>query len=330
MNKDERDIPSAPEIGGTKHTDQPVPQLIHSQSMVQTPVKKIEPEFDEQIEVDEAGRQYDPNRGDFVEHLKDTTIPPKPATIPRFKKRRRWLVPLVIVLLLVGAGAGVYAFLGNKKTATPEKAAVPTTQEAAPKAADVAEPKTPATEASSTTKKQYTSTTYSMSLAYPSNWKLTDEATGLHVVSPLTNLTTASGSKTTGYVRVTVQPRQTTLPDFAKGSATAVLASERLAYTKPTQLQRTQTYLTFASYQGTTNNGWDAVHITGDNGYQIAQTIPQSDILQTDPLVTIRFLSCKDQACSGTVTPLSLQASEWKNSAISAPIKTIIESFSFN
>ncbi len=320
MDKEsDKNIPSAPEIGSSS----PTPQLIKGTE----PSKPEEPEVDnseqEWSEEEEEDKQYDPVRGDYVEHLNDTTPAPAPAPVakPAKKAGKRWLWP-VIILALIGIAAGAYFLLGGKKAAAPEAAAPATNQQTA----TTTEPETPA----AITTKHYDSTNFAMGLDYPDDWKLNDTETLLTVTSPQMTFTTNDDKQAKGYIRVTVQPKQTSLPDFSKGSATAVIESNKIAYKKPTQNQRAQTYLTFASYFTTKNNGWDAIYITGDNGYQVGQTIPQADILQPDPLVTVKFLACTSQECAGTATPLSLNVSEWKKTTVSEPIKTILQSFSFN
>ncbi len=310
----------APEIG---RPAQPIPGLIKSTESTNPLVADAETE-DEEVEEDgpeEPAGEYDPYRGDHVDVLNDTTPPPvsqpvRPVAVPKQKgKKKRW--PWIVLLLLLLAG-GAYFIFGSHKAAAPAPKQVTVTKTTVSTA--------PATLATT----HYDSTTYSMGVDYPTTWKLNDGGTSLTVTSPAISLKKSDGTQTSGYIQLSIEATQTSLPQFAKGPATAVLPSERLTYTNPTPNQRSATNLTFASYSTTANNGWDALYVTGDNAYTLGQTIPMADIIQTDPLVQVHFLTCTDQTCAGTPTALSLQASEWKNPAVSLPIKTIIQSFTFN
>jgi hypothetical protein len=109
-----------------------------------------------------------------------------------------------------------------------------------------------------------------------------------------------------------------------------VLDSDKVAYTKPTQNQRANTYLSYLQYAATTTNGaLDSIYITGDNGYKKGQDVPQADIIGVDPLVTISFVSCADTACASP-KPLSITASSWQASALAKTAKAMLQSLSFN
>ncbi len=324
-DKDQSDIPSAPELDSSRR----VPQLIKSTESTKPPATdRPEPEErpfwndDDDLGEDEdtgPGEQYQPIRSSYTKPADDEAQAPQPERPPKAKKKKAWLWP-VIILLIVAAAAAAYWFFGKQKAAAPEKTSTTTSQ-------------TTKSDESSTTKKivtkHYDSTNFAVALDYPEGWKVNDTATLLSVTSPEMSLKTADGATVNGHIFLTVQPKQTTLPDFAKGSAVAVLQSEKATYKNPTQNQRAQTYMTFASFATTTGKGWDALYVTGDNGYQVDQEIPMSDIIQTDPLVSVKFLSCTTQDCTGTTKALSLNTSEWKNTAVSDPIKTIIQSFAF-
>ena len=118
---------------------------------------------------------------------------------------------------------------------------------------------------------------------------------------------------------------------FDKGNATAVLASQKIAYTSPTQNQRANTYLSFLQYASTTQNGaLDGVYITGDNGYQKGQDVPKSDVAGITPLVSVTFIQCANSACSGSTTALSVAASAWSDTSLSGPVTKMLESLAFN
>ncbi|TAH36687.1 hypothetical protein EYC59_00730 [Candidatus Saccharibacteria bacterium] len=308
-------------IRGTESTKPEEPEVGTDGEQLADPTSEAEPEH-VWTEQDEAGKQYDSGRGDYVDHLNDTTPPPPAPSKPKKKKSGKGWIWLLVILLVVAAGVGAYLLFGSKKAAAPQ----PTTSSTQPSTQKKAEQTETAPKI---TTKHYDSTTYAMGLDYPDTWKVNDTPTLLSVTSPQMSLKANDGTKTHGYIFVTIQPKQSTLPDFAKGSAVAVLQSEKITYKKPTQNQRAQTYVTFASYASTTGKGLDALYVTGNNGYQVDQDIPMSDIIQTDPLVTVKFLTCSSQTCTGTTKALSVDSSEWKNTAVSAPINTILESFTF-
>ncbi len=175
--------------------------------------------------------------------------------------------------------------------------------------------------------KDYTSSNFNVSLSYPQSWGVLDPGNGkLTITSPVMQLKNASSKNVSARVVVTLQNRPTGLPEFKTGSAVASIASEKVSYTHPTGTQRAQTYVSFLSYATSKGNGLDAVFVTGDNGYQQGQNIPESDVLQTDPLITASFLQCPDTACSSGGTPLTLAATAWNDGALAQPIKNIITS----
>jgi hypothetical protein len=151
------------------------------------------------------------------------------------------------------------------------------------------------------------------------------------VRSPATQLKSASGQSVTGRIIMTIANKGNNLGVFDKGNATAVLNSQKIAYTSPTPNQRANTYLSFLQYATTTAAGaLDGIYITGDNGYQKGQDIPKGDIAGIDPLVSVTFVQCAASTCSGGTSALSIAASSWSNTSFAAPITKMLESLSFN
>ena len=218
---------------------------------------------------------------------------------------------VVLILVVLAAGAGAYWFLTHKsKPNTPASS----TNQSSTSTSSTAE---------TTQTKNYTSQNFNLGFDYPTTWTVTDNGDGkLTAVSPNTQLKNASGQSVTGKITMTIQSKQTSLPAFKSGSAVAVLDSQKVAYTKPTSSQRAQTYLSFLTYAGS-SAGIDGVYITGDNGYKTGQTIPQADVVQVDPLVTVSFTG-------STGTALTLVTSTWNNNSFSAPITAMLKSLAFN
>jgi hypothetical protein len=271
---------------------------------------------------DEETRDYDPGRGDHVDHLNDTTVPTEPQRPKRPKTKKHWGKWLAgFAGVLVVAGGVYYWFMVREAPAEP-----PVQQQTAqqtPEQADAEE------EPVTITPRHYDSGTYLLGLDYPDTWKLSDTETKLTITSPAMLLTDAAGKDVTGQVVLTIRNRQTALPEFSAGPATAVLESQKIAYKKPTQNQRAQTYLSFLNYSGKPK-GLDAIYVTGDNGYKVAQSVPMTDVVQTEPLVTVSFVSCANASCSGATTALSLQPDEWSKESLSKPVLTTLESLMIN
>jgi hypothetical protein len=178
---------------------------------------------------------------------------------------------------------------------------------------------------------QYTSTNLKLSFSYPSNWTVVDAGGGkLTVTSPSTQLTDASGQSQTGQVILQIENQNSAdMSAFKTGSATAVIPSQKVAYSNPTSSQRAQTYLSFLQYAATTTHGaLDAVYITGDLGYQKGQTAPESDVAKIDPLVRVIFVKCADSKCSSTA-PISISSDSWGSSSYSGPVTDMIKSLAF-
>jgi len=230
------------------------------------------------------------------------------------KRSHKWFRGAAIVILVIAVVAGGFyaakhVHFGSKNAAKPTPVKVNTPAQTAVKTKD------------------YTSTNFNLSLSYPQSWGVLDSGNGkLTVTSPVLQLKNMSGRSVAARAVVTIQNRPTGLPEFKTGSAVAAIDSEKISYTHPTSTQRAQTYISFLSYATTKGSGLDAIFVTGDNGYQKGQAIPESDVLKTDPLITVSFTQCADTACSSGGTALSLAATAWSDTAVSAPVKTILTS----
>lgn len=232
------------------------------------------------------------------------------------KRKRMWLrVVLIVLAVLVLAGAGYFIWKGwNKPARTTSTPHVVSTNNQAPTAQTV---KT----------KLYSSTNFNLGFDYPETWNVADDGSGkLTATSPVQQLKDAGGKTVNGRVVLTIQNNQTALPDFKAGNAVAAITSEKLSYAKPTQDQRAQTYISFLNYAGSKGNGLDGIYITGDNGYQVGQAIPQADVVKTDPLITVTFTQCADTACSSGGTALTVAPSMWNDSGFNTLIKTTLAS----
>lgn len=250
----------------------------------------------------------------------DAAHPPKPApaAVPK-RKKHRFLTFLLVLVLIAAAAYGAYWF-GSKQAAKNQPAATKTKQ--APKKT------TPSKAAQKTAPgvptKHYDSPAYTLSLDYPQTWTLSDTASKLTVVSPAVSLATTKGT-INGHVVVTFLNKQTAIGGYPQNGAVASLESKKLTYKQPTSIQRAQTYLSYLGY--TSQSGLDALYITGDNGYQAGQTIPMSDVILGDPLISVTFESCTSDDCStGTPAMLTLQASKWQSDPLNMQVETLLKS----
>jgi hypothetical protein len=268
--------------------------------------------------------QYDRrNEDDDLEEASQSTADYLQSIMPPKRKRERsfrW-VGYVMAGLVVLAACGVAAYLAFLKPTSNDKpkTGVPqSTQNATSK---------------KTITKSYSSPNFNLSFSYPADWTVAEAQDGsmLTVHSPPMLLKGANSQKITGEIVATIAHSGQNLTMFDAGNAVAVRQSEKIAYLKPSQTQRANTYLSFLQYAATTANGaLDSIDITGDYGYQTGQAIPKTDIAKVDPLITITFVRCSDSNCSAKTTPLSVAASAWSDKTFNAPIKTLLQSLAIN
>lgn len=178
----------------------------------------------------------------------------------------------------------------------------------------------------------YTSVNYNTSFSYPSSWTVTDNAgSPLTITSPAMQLKAANGSNVLGQIVLTLTNKGN-LPKAFGTQAAAVLASQKITYTNPSPNQAAASYVSFVQYATTTTlGGMDAIYLSGNYGYQQAQTIPASDLSSVDPLAYFSFYSCLSSQCStASGHPLTLAATDWSSSSFSAPLLLILTSFTFD
>jgi cytoskeletal protein RodZ len=235
---------------------------------------------------------------------------------------KKWLVVLIIVLLVVAVGLGAaYWFINRDKAApaakhTTTSKPTQTTQQTAPKAdADF---------------KAYTSTNFSLSLKYPSDWTLNDAANGLTIISPMQQLPGNAGAPVSGAVVVAIRPQQTTLAEFKTGNAVAVMDSKNVNYSSPAQGQRATTFLSYLQYNTTTTKGaLDSLYVTGNAGYKKDQAIPMADVIKVNPLINVYFVQCSS-ACTPTSNTMNVSAASWASSQLNTTVETILTSLSLS
>lgn len=247
----------------------------------------------------------------------------KAATNRRLNRAKPVAIMLVIVVLLVGLGLSFSWFFLKEERATGNKEVEQTAQPA-----DTQE------EAPAITKetKHYASPGFMLEFDHPADWKVV-ETTGsgrLTATSPALRLRDATGQAFTGQVILTIRNKQQALPEFDKGNALAALESQKINYTKPSSVQRGSTYLSFLQYANSATASIDGVYITGDIGYQKGQAIPKADFVPVDPILSITFLKCTDNACSGEGTASGVEQALWQDAGFGVPLTAMLQSLVVN
>jgi len=237
---------------------------------------------------------------------------------PQLKPRKKWprIVgwTFLVLIILGGLGTGGWWYANRKPAAKPVQHSHQQTQQ---------QPST-ATEAT----KHYDSTDLNLGFDYPEHWTVTDSNSRLTVVSPAMQLTDGDGQSQTGQIIMSIQNANAAdFSMFQKGSAVAVLPSEKITYNKPTSTQNADTYVSFLQYAATTTHGaLDGIFVTGNYGYQYGQTISEGDVTKVDPDIRITFMKCANAACTGTPTALSISSTMWSNKSFSTPIEDMLKS----
>ena len=260
--------------------------------------------------------QEEAERRARIEYLRSLTGPPKPNIV--------WthIAKIVAIVLAIGlVGGAVYWFVLKK----------PASKSSGTQSTHTTESKKrqPSDDQAGTTftTKHHDSTQFALGFDYPESWSITtDEGGTLVAKSDVMNLTTSQGQQK-GQVVLTIQSKQTSLPQFQKGNGVAVRESEKLTYLKPTPNQRAQTYLSFVSYAGSATNGISALYVTGDIGYMVGQAVPEVDIVRVDPLISVSFQACDSANGCKEGVPLAVSPASWKEGgALAKHVKTILTS----
>ncbi len=260
-----------------------------------------------------------------------------PLRKPKKSMGKIFMYILAGIICIGGVAAGGYVLMKQKNSS--KASSTHSSQSADKKSSSNSSTSTPTPAPTNNNKssnpssgtKDYTSDNLKVAFSYPNSWTVDDSGDGkLAVTSPSMELTDASGQKQTGEVVLKVENQASAdMSDFKKGSAAAVLDSEKITYSNPAAGQRANSYISFVQYSTTTTKGGlDGIYITGNLGYKYAQTITESDIAKIDPLVRVVFVKCSDSKCSST-TPLTISSDMWKSSDFSDPITNMLKSMKF-
>jgi hypothetical protein len=236
---------------------------------------------------------------------------------PRNPIWKKLFISLLIIILLAGVAGAAYWYLKNHKSEKKPTQQANTSQKTETETGQI-----------TTETKHYDSSNFYLGLDYPKDWVVADSGGGvMTVTSPAMELKSASGENATGKIVVTIRDKNQKLTEFDSGNAVSAIDSQKINYVKPTQNQRGSTYITYVRYAGTsTSSGLDALYVTGDSGYKVAQEVPKTDIAKVDPIISVGFIKCNGNGCSGSGSPLTISVSSWNDKTLSGPVEAIIKS----
>jgi len=198
-----------------------------------------------------------------------------------------------------------------------------------------------ATATGSSATQQYISNGNDLNLrfTYPSDWSVTPASNSnasdqtITLTSPLTNVTTSSGSTVTAKVILTIRPGNAQIGELASGSATIAQDSTQIGYTAPTASQHQYPYLTFVHLAGGQNVSgvFDEVIITGISKFMKGQVMTADSLGGLDPIIGARFYQCSTNACDGSgAGALNLTNDMWQNSTLAQQVTAVFASLQLN
>lgn len=234
--------------------------------------------------------------------------------------RRGWIYLAALILILFVA-AGYWFLVRDKNGSAPSAGSQSSGQNSA---------LTQVSAQITSQTKSYSSTKQNLSFDYPRDWTIGETSDLIKVISPPIKLVSAADQNVNGQITLQIRAKNAALPEFADGSAMAAIASQKIKYTSPSQAQRSETYVSFLKYAGTSLSGIDGVYVTGNFGYKAGQSIPKTDFASADPKVTITFNQCTDANCLQNPIKLTISKSSWENTIFSAALLNIVKSLSIN
>lgn len=242
----------------------------------------------------------------------------EPGEDPKPKRKGLKIVLLLLGLLLLAAIVGAIVYM--LKQPRPEAA-----DQAATTAGQAQPTEVPKAAAHT---KEFDSAKFQIRVAYPEDWKLEEAEDGkrFSVLSPVQELSDVSGKPVKGQVVFAVRDTITDpLAEFKTPSALAVLASEKITYVRPSQVQRGQTYISLLDFSET--GALDGIYVTGDAGYQKNQIVPKSDIAKVNPIISVTFRKCASDDCvQPKEQPLSLDPGLWQDHNVFEQVRSMLES----
>jgi hypothetical protein len=282
--------------------------------------KEYTKNMDEQDPLNDSPVQHHPNAVKSIPVEFDSE--PEPPKKMKFEpvapdyhksksKKGLWIIAILLGLLL--AGAAYWFLLKPKPASVPAKTSPSASTQSA-------------TSQISTETEHYDSANFDLSFDHPKGWTVKDDPAALSVVSGAVKLKLANGQQQDGQVLMLITKNNQKLYGLDKDASTAILDSEKITYSKPSETQRGNTFISFLNYSISTDKGLDAIYITGDNGYKQNQAVPKGDIEKSDPIISVTFNKCANKGCAELGTPTTIDESMWAAVSFSKPIKTMLES----
>jgi hypothetical protein len=246
--------------------------------------------------------------------------PPKKQEVllGKLKPSRKVGIAAAVIVLVLALAAGSYWFVKNRNSNDKPTETSQTAQNVS------------ATEKISSETKKFESASFRLSFDYPSDWRASeDNPEAITVLSPDITLKDTQGKDAKGQIYFRIRAKGQQLQGFDKGDAAAVLASEKIAYTAPTQVQRASTYITFVRY-AENSQGLDAIYITGDTGYEQGQSVLKTDIEKVDPIISVEFYLCPKDGCKELSGVYGIGEQTWQDPDIAEPLKKMLTSLVIN
>jgi len=261
----------------------------------------------------------EPTRVEYVKNMMPPTAKPK----------KKWpLVALAVLMVAALAGGGYWYWYVTQHKSKPPIVHKSSGSQLKPAPVESSTAGTP----------QYVSNGSDLNLDfnYPSNWTVSPPSNDnkndqtITATSPLTTMTTASGTSVTGKVVVSIRPGTSSLSEL-DGTTTAQ-ASVQIAYSKPTSAQYQYPYLTFIHVPGVSDvaGSFDEVVVTGTTQFPQGTSLSQASV-EVDPIISASFYSCSTQTCTASgQKPVSITNDSWQNDSIFQQSLAVFQSMQLN
>lgn len=249
----------------------------------------------------------------------------RPAPESTHRKKNGWKLGagmFAAAIILTGAGLAAIAVLDNR--AAPSSKAPSTVSSGSSSGSDSG--------GAARQQRDFTASTGYLKLTYPSNWQIQETAGLITLRGPVHQIKTGSDT-TKGRIELFISSKQTAaapvVAGWDAGDAHAMAPSHAVAYAAPGPQQRPQTNLTYIRFPGNPEETADAAFLTGPTAYAMSQTIDKAALLASDPLVSVRAISCRSAADCTAMKPLRMTAADWQADTSAADVRAIIASFVF-
>lgn len=259
------------------------------------------------------------------------------SVVPPAESKSKW--PLIVlgclIVLVILAGVGYFVLKNHKQPSS--KSPSETSKTSTPKASGAATQKLSQSTGPSN---QYVSNgnDLNFTLTLPTGWAAVpvsdDNSTDqpITITSPITTVTDASGTSTSGKVVISIRPGSSTISELASGAATAAVASAQFAYTDPIGSQYKYPYLSYIDLAAGANptQQFQEVLITGPTQFAADQPVTAAS-LSVDPIISASFYRCFTTECTGTgQIPLGITFSTWQGNELFIQTLSAFESMQFH